>query len=65
MEWRTALSNLERDEAIEQEQDGLTGNEAYHLIQCPGCGEWIDMCQHDMATRHAADLPHGPGIRQR
>lgn len=63
MERRTTLPNVDSDETIERRKDWHPGDETYHLVQCSGCGEWIDMCDLGMAIQHAGELPHGPGIR--
>jgi hypothetical protein len=33
-------------------------------MQCPGCGEWIDIRDLGMAFQHAGELPDGPGIKR-
>jgi len=63
-ERRTTLPPAEPGEILGRPRGWTPENEADHFMQCPGCGEWIDMRDLGMAFQHAGDLPHGPGIKR-
>jgi hypothetical protein len=63
-ERRSTLPPAEPGEILGRPKGWTPASEADHFMQCPGCGEWIDMRDLGMAFQHAGDLPHGPGIKR-
>jgi hypothetical protein len=62
-ERRATLPNVKPGKYIGKPKEWVPGSEADHFMQCPGCGEWIDMRDLGMAYQHAGELPHGPGVK--
>jgi hypothetical protein len=63
-ERRTTLPPVEPGKIIGQPKDWTPEGDADHFMQCPGCGDWIDMRDLGMAFQHAGEFPHGPGIKR-
>jgi len=53
-ERRTTLPPVEPGKIIGQPKDWTPEGDADHFMQCPGCGEWIDMRDLGMARMGAS-----------
>jgi hypothetical protein len=61
---RITMPPVKPGEIIGQPSGWTPEAEADHFVQCPGCGEWVDMRDLGMALQHAGELPNGAGVRR-